>query len=326
MGSVWNLCIDGDDFLVGKNYLDGDALVPFQAGDLERSERPNPDEPGEIEVVLAYRARARTIARRLEILGYTIAKARICFAGGTSALSDWERESFDQELLHPDGCDGWMRGDVEYPSGAQCHACGHVSEVCKDSTCPDCGHRGPASSLGDHFHGFPNGDPLLVLRCMVERCSADAEVTLDLSDLLAGGWISDEGAPLPADRAVIIVTEGRSDARILNSAFTVLFPDYAELFSFIDYETANARGGTAELFLGNEALTGERDSLRPIRWTGFNEKLGRCQGEVSGKGEVQAKFEELLRDVRLNPGRRSEYDFSGIEAIFEAICTALPSR
>jgi hypothetical protein len=241
-------------------------------GDLWNAAKPyivmhgDPDKPGEVQLVYGYSARARTVARRFDILGYTLRAARIAFTKGIAELSDSEREDYPRELLQPDGFDRWVTGDFKDLGGGQCPACGHVFETYSDSTCPHCGFKGVPISFAEDDHGFPPCDPLLVMRCLLERHPPDAEVTLDLSDLLAGGWVSeDEESHRLANRAAtIIATEGTSDSRLLEKAVRVLYPEYSDFFSFIDYEMANARGGTAGLAQFVKMITGCRIKNRIV--------------------------------------------------------------
>jgi HEPN/Toprim N-terminal domain 1 len=415
MGSVWNMYIGEREFDGGgHNHGDffarsGFLLDPFQPEDLDTSQVPDPTNPGNKRVVHRYRALVKTVARRLDILGHTLRRARIAYDEGVQDLSDYELEHWPTELLGPGGFDRWMQVDAAYPTGAGCHACGVISRPYPNATCPECGHRGPASPLGDDFHGFPKPYGLLVLRCLVERYPPQTLVTLDLTDLLDNGFISEEPDPerFQGRTKTLIVTEGKSDSRLLRRAIDILFHEYRDFFSFIDYETANARGGTAELvqfvkmltgcgiknrmvvlfdndaaghdalaqvqrngnlpenvfaltlpsldlfefyptlgpdgparsdidgracslelYLGMNALTDPQVGEIPIRWGGFNERLGRYQGAISNrdKGQVQERFERILEEVEQEPEKRDQYDFSGVEAVFEAIVAALASR
>jgi hypothetical protein len=49
-----------------------------------------------------------------------------------------------------------------------------------------------------------------------------------------------------------------------------------------------------EMYLGKAALRDEVGSLRPVRWTGWDAKMGRYQGEVEGKSQIQKSLLEAL--------------------------------
>jgi len=414
MGSAWYMYIGELEF-DGGGHNNGDffarsafVLDPFQPEDLDTSEVPDPDHPGKGRGVHRYRAPARTVARRLDILGHTLRRARLAYVEGVQEIAEYHLELWPVHRLGPDGFDRWMEEGTFYPTGGTCGKCGMIHRTSPDGTCPRCGYEGPLS-LENCMHGFPGYHFFLVLRCLVERYPPQTLVTLDLSDLLDNEFISEEPEPerFKWRTKTLIVTEGKSDSRLLRRAIDILFREYRDFFSFIDYETANARGGTAELvqfvkmltgcgiknrmvvlfdndaagqdalgqvqqngnlpenvfalalpslerfqlyptlgpdgpartdingracslelYLGVNALTDPVTGELPIRWGGFNERLGRYQGALSSreKGQVQERFERILDEVERNPEKRDQYDFAGIEAVFEAIVSELASR
>jgi hypothetical protein len=85
----------------------------------------------------------------------------------------------------------------------------------------------------------------------------------------------------------------------------------------------DGRACALELYLGKDALTDEAGQLRVVRWGGFNEKVGRYQGQVTGKGEVQTRFAEQLAQVRAGLAKREDFDFTGVESIFERVFAVL---
>jgi hypothetical protein len=244
-----------------------------------------------------------------------------------------------------------------------------------------------------------------VVRALVDASEANVSITFDLSHLVTGGYLDEDCAELwevDPRVPVVVLTEGKSDARLLRRALDTLLPEYADFIRFLDYDFARGAGGVGEvvrfvkmfagsgiqnrivalfdndtaghqalgdlgslpknvipmclpsmdhfknypaigpdgpgisevdgracsleLYLGREALTDTTGRLRPVRWTGFNEKLGRYQGEIVGKADVQTKFEEVLRVVRASPEERSKYDLAGVEMVFKAMFAALASR
>jgi hypothetical protein len=240
----------------------------------------------------------------------------------------------------------------------------------------------------------------------LEQHPPDVLVTLDITQLVEGEYESNEAEPdhFIGRVPTIVLTEGRSDARILREVVNVLFPEYGDFLSFIDYETANPRGGTdelvqfvkmfvgcgiknrivvlfdndaaghdalarlgkelppnvfpmclppmqtfgtyptlgpdglttsdidgracsLELYLGRDALTDPATGgLRPVRWAGFAERIGRYQGQITGKGQVQDRFLAMLAEIRDDPTKRGQFDLVGVEAVFEAVIAALAAR
>jgi len=229
-------------------------------------------------------------------------------------------------------------------------------------------------------------------------------VCLDFDDLVEEGHFSRSDSFWPHDeqQPVIIVTEGKSDARILQDCLNLLRSDLAPFFSFVNFETANARGGTAELvqfvrmfvgcgirnrivvlfdndtaghealaslsetdlpanvftialpalalarsyptlgpdgasladineracalelYFGEDILRDDNGELRPIRWTGFNDKMKRYQGAITGKSVVQDRFRQKIEEARR--ATRRTPDFSGISLIIDAILEKVAER
>lgn len=56
----------------------------------------------------------------------------------------------------------------------------------------------------------------------------------------------------------------------------------------------NGMAGGIELYLGPSALHDGSGEFRPVRWTGYNGKLNRYQGEVEGKREIVETYIEHL--------------------------------
>jgi hypothetical protein len=56
----------------------------------------------------------------------------------------------------------------------------------------------------------------------------------------------------------------------------------------------NGMAGGIELYLGPSALHEGPGEFRPVRWTGYNRKLNRYQGEVEGKREIVETYIEHL--------------------------------
>ena len=359
MSSEFHLKVGDIEVWYGTDHLPPDVLLPFQAGDLRQKVMDN--QP----ILHEYRAQAGTVARRLELLGHSLAKARRAYARGVREIEEWERQRWPEHLICRDGFEQWCRTILATARKVQEGRTGN-----------------PIDDHPPHWEetllGFPGGRLGEVLRALVEVVPAETPVTLDLTDLLQGGYISEDADLCHIDgrMPLIILTEGTSDSRLLREALTTLHAELSDFVRFIDYETANPQGGTdsliqfvkmfvgcgipnrivvlfdndaaghqalvalmrlalpenvratclpslpwfasyptdgpdgrtssnidgracaLELYLGREALTDEAGHLRPVRWGGFNDKLGRYQGQVAGKVEIQKRFAEMLAEVK----------------------------
>lgn len=381
--SLANLVID-----LGKNHLAQHAMLPFQPADRQGKQ----DDQGNVRHHV-YVTSKEIAARRLDLLGYTMPAARAAFNGGLQSLDEWEQAQWPPELRADNGFEAWLAGmktGLDATRGLQAAA--------TNGGCPKfMFNRDELNSPRAHMFGFPHGDPPLVLRAALSVAVPGDPLVLDFDDLVEGGYVKDDGSLWKLSREpVIVVTEGKSDSRLLGKSLEVLFPELREFVSFIDFETANAKGGTdellqfvrmvvgcgiknrllvlfdndtagvdalkrltdktlpknvfamtlpsiflaknyptlgpegegwadvnekacaLELYLGKDSLEVE-GMLSPIRWTGFNERLGRYQGQVANKRAIQEHFETKLHAVKSDPRAVTQYDFSGVREIFDSI-------
>ena len=73
------------------------------------------------------------------------------------------------------------------------------------------------------------------------------------------------------------------------------------------------------MYLGRDALSDGAGNLRPVRWTGWDAKMGRYQGEVEGKAQVRERFFDILVTCASPSGARSA--FPDLAVVVDAIAT-----
>lgn len=86
--------------------------------------------------------------------------------------------------------------------------------------------------------------------------NADAEVMWQFGPIVTSGWVERDAFQPGARRtqAVLVATEGASDARILRRALDVMRPEVADFFRFIDGEERHHFWGTGNLVKFAEGL------------------------------------------------------------------------
>jgi HEPN/Toprim N-terminal domain 1 len=90
-----------------------------------------------------------------------------------------------------------------------------------------------------------------VLRLLALNPKArDLPVTWQFADVEDGGWAKRQEFVRPLDQSnrFLIVTEGSSDAKIIQHAFKILKPHIADFFDFVDMEEGYPFAGTGNLF------------------------------------------------------------------------------
>ena len=85
----------------------------------------------------------------------------------------------------------------------------------------------------------------------------------------------------------------------------------------VAYMDVNGMACSIELYLGRDALSDEAGNLRPVRWTGWNRKMERYQGEVEGKAQVEQRFFDILASCASPSDARAA--FPDLAAVVDAI-------
>ncbi len=99
--------------------------------------------------------------------------------------------------------------------------------------------QGPLKILSD-------ADPRVLLRAILEHIDGEEVVTIDLTELVEGGWVDQDDSDSSIDKdweviggAAIIITEGTYDAQVLKGAIEVLKPHLVPYIRFLDYSFRN---------------------------------------------------------------------------------------
>lgn len=115
---------------------------------------------------------------------------------------------------------------------------------------------------------LPLPDKRYIFRLILESCDNDERVEYNLSALANDSSASDEEQFRKAvqnlnlaqmrNGPIVILTEGSTDKRILNQSLDLLYPDYRDYFSFLDFSISNLKGGASALVDTIKALVGCR--------------------------------------------------------------------
>lgn len=117
---------------------------------------------------------------------------------------------------------------------------------------------------------------LIALRGALEVLDADEFVTFDFTnavyqeEIVAANEALSETARYTVLRAVrefdpvLVLTEGRTDARIISESFDRIHPEIAHMFSYMDHATFKVPGGTSALVGLARSLAGAKISNRIV--------------------------------------------------------------
>lgn len=103
-----------------------------------------------------------------------------------------------------------------------------------------------------YYFGLPVSDLRYLLRAVLLCADADENVFLDLTEVEGDCFIEGD-EPVQEALAetirvgrvcekILVLTEGRTDTRILSKSLTVLYPHLADLYSFLDHEAFHFGG------------------------------------------------------------------------------------
>jgi HEPN/Toprim N-terminal domain 1 len=111
--------------------------------------------------------------------------------------------------------------------------------------------KDPNYARYDPSEGMENLSAYSILRLLALNPKArDLPVTWQFADVEEGGWADRRVFVRSLDQSnrFLIVTEGSSDAKIIQHAFNLLKPHIADFFDFVDMEEGYPFSGTGNLF------------------------------------------------------------------------------
>jgi hypothetical protein len=254
MGSSCELKFDEISLLSQKSYVPDEFVCLFQESD--RREAPETQEEG---ITIGYFAPREVVRQRLDLLGYTIEYARSHFQKWLEQERERYREyeedhggewaSETAEALRSFNYEEWMsrtrdvlltRFDFTRPSHE------YKDEIDRQMR-----------SLQDGWL-FYDANVLPIVRSMLEALPEVCEVSLDIGDLVAGGYIGDQEKLCETRRTpdlqsrsdlqpTVILAEGSTDITVLKRSLQRLYPYLTDYFAFFDYEAPHVDGGTSYL-------------------------------------------------------------------------------
>lgn len=84
----------------------------------------------------------------------------------------------------------------------------------------------------------------------------------------------------------------------------------------------NGLAGSIELYLGKDVLLDSKGNLLPVQWTGYISEVGKYQGEVMYKEEIQKTFKQKVTTCKTNKTLMAETDWSGLQAVLQSLFSA----
>jgi hypothetical protein len=274
MGSYCEIRFDDLHVLSAKSAVPDIYVSLFQESDLRCPKNPKSANDEEIEEEHVYAVRRAVMLQRFDILGITADAAR-------RAFEDWHRGEIEVMAEWANDGESWARDELKALRRLSFEAwSARVPQALRDQFDSKKKRSGDAieEKMLDRDDGwlfFKASDIRLTVRALLDACHDIKEVTLDISDLVGGGYINqntsicDEARrPSAMTRPVleptIILGEGSSDVRVLKLSLGVLHPHLKDFFSFFDHKELSVDGGASYLVKFLQAFAAARISSRIV--------------------------------------------------------------
>lgn len=249
MGSIISLSLGALELDWGKNSFFRNHSALFKPDDIQSAPYHYAD--GVIEDKPAFVRSLGSVVRRLELLGYTLRDCERLYEEAVAMTP----HHYPAPVLTFQQFAEVMRkvnvAAVRMPEDEEDYDLGELAcELLADPEFTKTNER-LASLTRDDGTFFENLDAYVPLRLLAENPHNMAkEVVWRFSDVLDGGWAAEddlyEGVP-QSDR-YLVVTEGSSDGGILREALSIVAPDVADFFEFVDMSDNYPFTGTGNLF------------------------------------------------------------------------------
>jgi len=290
MGSYCELYIADFPIFSSKSYVYPVVMTLFREIDKAVYERRvaerNPIEWGhieadvdEIETVVEYRAPAKHVIQRLNVLGFTLDRVREEFqetkAAEVQKLREWSDDD-DHYLWREDIAVLESTTLEDYLKAFRTILDSGVHPLYYLKRFPD------ASQLikyilkeSEEFHwGFPCLDIRCFFRALLEIAPDESLVVQDLTEVVYAGYYDKDDkvctlalqeliGDYPTNSKIIILTEGPTDTEVLEPSLKLLYPHLYQYYSFMDFGV-KPPGGVGPLINAVKSFAGAGIANRVI--------------------------------------------------------------
>lgn len=257
MGEYVSISIDNLDVLTYKNRI-GDLLLVFNNSDLHTESY---EVDGEENIRRYYSSSVERVLRSLDVLGYTLKRARIVFEEQKREACDWysDEEDYLSQYKTEFTYEEWEKAIKKIArEEARLKTKSFYVPGGKIDTSRTFAEKEIIKSLSGEDESFwgiyvdwyldqqkHNEIGWLALRVILEAFSKNKKVIVDYTNLYEAGWCDeffvDEIKQAPK---TIILTEGKFDIKVLSRTMQLLYPGMEKFYSFFDFETFRTKGST----------------------------------------------------------------------------------
>ncbi|BBI33804.1 HEPN/Toprim-associated domain-containing protein [Cohnella abietis] len=250
MGSYASIGINGFHFSLSKNHVSPIWLTLYREND--KKIESVQDEDNEERLICEYCTTVKNIKLRLDILGFTIDKAKkefISYNESVQYCSYLSGEGFVEIEINNYTFDNWLKSLECIINSPYSHYLYYKDNIVITDY-PMQYFMMNADYEGESIFGFISSDMRYVFRAILELYGDDENCVIDFSSLVDGGWCSEndriceETLVELADsyirnERIILLTEGSSDISIIKRSMNILNPEVVDFYSFMDFNTTN---------------------------------------------------------------------------------------
>jgi hypothetical protein len=283
-----------DDLYIGssKNDIDNELIALFRQQDRIIQAWPISDLPSHLKhyresleedpelKVIYFETPVNIVRDRLELFGYDLSTAKMAFCEWIAGEQKRAYERLDElgsrdvktkDLLqehYQKTCKilSELTPEIWIESLKQIHASGLKTNYIGR-------YEGPHEDtvigymLSNNWYGYPGYDLYVPLRLALEAFEDGQRLLYDLTDLVWSGYfdygddfvefgIRSSASEYIVNSKTIVLTEGKTDAWILEEALSFLYPHLKDYFSFLDFENSGFGGGVGNLVNVVKAFAG----------------------------------------------------------------------
>lgn len=265
MGSYATLYFSNFEVEYFKSYVDPIIMTIFRESD--RRQLKWVDDDGEERVSFQYCNSIRTIKLRLDVMGFNLANTINEFNKCNSDVSEYISEEIeDEDILVDDYTfENWLKAMRYIVTSKQYYF--ELKDKIKPQENPLLYHVLFEHDEGNSLYGFKCSDVRFVFRAILELFDDEDKVILDYSDLVDGGYYSEEEKICESslqsmantyikNEKIILISEGSSDIAVIKRTMDCLYPDIVDYYSFMDFDQSNASGSATSLVSYVKAFIG----------------------------------------------------------------------
>jgi hypothetical protein len=248
MGSLCQLKFDSISLLEQKSCVPDEFVCLFQESDRRELQKIEGEERD-----VGYYAPRQVVLQRLDLLGYTTEHARCHF----EKWLEQERETYS-EYEKEEGLE-WALGTAKALQSLNYEEwLARAKDVLLTRYDFDCPRNEYKDEIDLQMRSSQDGwlfydaNVLPIIRSLLEAFSEVREVSLEIGDLIRGGYINAkeklcetrrQPSALSDLQPTVIIAEGTIDIAVLKRSLQKLYPYLTDYFAFFDYDGPKVDGG-----------------------------------------------------------------------------------